>query len=485
MADRRLEVLTYHEALRYDYLSKNIHFLNPKEKAELDHLNAKLAGEVPVSSRPVRSAQNPINGLPVYPRADERKSYSRQSRRQSRELPPYPSREASAFGTEEQIERAKGLPAYPRQEKVITSSRPRPQDKVQRPLKEKPVWVKPDKSVKKKRRFSIKRFFQWLGIIILLILIGMVIMFFKGVSDVTSGKNHYQPAQTEVFNGEDALDGTNILILGSDKRVTQNATDARTDTIMVMNIGGSDGKIKLASFMRDTLVNIPGYSSDDYSTDLKLNTSFNLGEQDGDQGAEFVRQALKHNFDIDIKYYVMIDFETFAIAIDTLFPEGVDIDATFETVGGEMVTEVEVPDDLGYAQGGAMYQTISVGKQKMDGKTLLNYARFRGDDTADFGRVKRQQQVLSAIFSQVKNPAKLFTGSAALGKIYALTSTNVSYPVLLAEGLGVLTSGQSGIERLTVPKQGDWVDTYDMYGGLGLDIDRENYKELLAQMGFR
>lgn len=482
MADRRLEALTHHEALHYDYLSKNIHFLNSKEKAELDHLNAKLAGDVPSYSQHVNSSQNRANGLPSYSQKGNQTGFSRQSRHNSTALPKYPSREGSASDTETPKERAKGLPTYPRKESPKRSSRPTAQERDPRPLKEKPVKVK---KVKKKHRFSIKRFFQWLALILLLILIGMVIMFFKGMKDVTSGKHNYQPAQTEVFNGKDTLDGTNILILGSDKRVTQNATDARTDTIMVMNIGGSDGKIKLASFMRDTLVNIPGYSYDDYSTDLKLNTSFTFGEQDGDQGAEFVRQVLKHNFDIDIKYYVMIDFETFAIAIDTLFPEGVDIDATFETVGGETVTEVEVPDDLGYAQGGSMYQTIAVGKQKMDGKTLLNYARFRGDDTADFGRVKRQQQVLSAIFSQVKNPAKLFTGSAALGKIYALTSTNVSYPVLLGEGLGVLTSGQAGIERMTIPQQGDWVDTYDMYGGMGLDIDRDNYKELLAQMGFR
>ena len=87
--------------------------------------------------------------------------------------------------------------------------------------------------------------------------------------------------------------------------------------------------------------------------------------------------------------------------------------------------------------------------------------------------------------SQVKNPTKLFTGSAALGKIYALTSTNVSYPLLISEGLGVVLSGQDGIQQTTIPAQGDWVDTYDMYGGLGLEIDRENYKELLAQMGLR
>ena len=79
----------------------------------------------------------------------------------------------------------------------------------------------------------------------------------------------------------------------------------------------------------------------------------------------------------------------------------------------------------------------------MDGRTLLNYARFRKDDDGDYGRTQRQlKQAISAIINQIKDPTKLFTGSAAIGKIYALTSTNVSYSFLLKEGLSVITSGQ-------------------------------------------
>lgn len=190
-------------------------------------------------------------------------------------------------------------------------------------------------------------------------------MFFKGVNDVSSGETNYTAAVTETFNGEDSDDGTNILILGSDQRVTQGSSDARTDTIMVMNIGNSDGKIKLVSFMRDTLVNIDGVSYNDYSNDQKLNVAFNIGEQDNNQGAELMRQTLKDNFDINIKYYVMVDFATFAEAIDTLFPNGVEIDAKFGTVDGQAVSSVEVPDDLNMqADGTVPNQTIEVRTQK-------------------------------------------------------------------------------------------------------------------------
>ena len=310
-------------------------------------------------------------------------------------------------------------------------------------------------------------------------------MFFKGMNDISSGNNkNYKAAMTEVFKGQDTKDGTNILILGSDQRITQGSSEARTDTIMVVNVGNKDKKVKMVSFMRDTLVNIPGVSTEGYY-DSKLNSAFNIGEQNNNQGAELMRQILKNNFDIDIKYYMMVDFETFAEAIDTLFPNGVTINAKFSTVDGVAVDSVEVPDDLNMKDGVVPNQTIHVGKQKMDGRTLLNDARFRKDDEGDYGRTKRQQQVMSAVMSQVKDPTKLFTGSAALGKIYALTSTNVSYSFLLTNGLSALTSGKGGVEQMTIPENGDWIDDYDMYGGQALAIDFDKYQQKLSELGLR
>ena len=235
--------------------------------------------------------------------------------------------------------------------------------------------------------------------------------------------------------------------------------------------------------MRDTLVHIQGLSY--WTADSKINSAFTIGQQKGNLGAETVRQVLKDNFDLDISYYAMVDFETFATAIDTLFPEGVEIDAQFSTVDGEEVDSVEVPDDLGFASGGSLYQTIEVGLQTMDGKSLLNYARFRGDDSADFGRTQRQQQVLSAILSQIKDPTKLFTGSEALGKVYAMTSTNLPLSFIIEQGLSNLLAGNTSFDQMTIPEQGNWLDTYDRYGGLGLSIDFDYYKQELEELGLR
>ena len=475
--------LSRHEELRYEYLLSNLEYLSAREKQEFDYLyNKKQASEVsePPRSQP-SSAYNDNYYDDYYDDAyDNQVDYYDDDNWTSQGLPKYPEEKKqskrSFRGTSEQ--QSEILPTYQdNYENYDEAFYQEPE----------PVTPKKAKKPKKKRRkIRIKRLLKLLGFLVILVMVGMIYMFFKGVNDVSSGETNYTAAVTETFNGEDSDDGTNILILGSDQRITQGSSDARTDTIMVMNIGNSDGKIKLVSFMRDTLVNIDGVSYNAYSNDQKLNVAFNIGEQDDNQGAELMRQTLKDNFDINIKYYVMVDFETFAEAIDTLFPNGVEIDAKFGTVDGQAVSSVEVPDDLNMqADGTVPNQTIEVGTQKMDGRTLLNYARFRKDDDGDYGRTQRQQQVISAIINQIKDPSKLFTGSAAIGKIYALTSTNISYPFLLKEGLSVITSGQNGIEQTTIPAEGDWTDDYDMYGGLGIAIDFDKYQEELKELGLR
>ena len=93
--------------------------------------------------------------------------------------------------------------------------------------------------------------------------------------------------------------------------------------------------------------------------------------------------------------------------------------------------------------------------------------------------------MLTAVLQQLKDPTKLFTGSEALGKVFAMTSTNAPYTFLLTNGLPVLEGIQNGIEKLTVPELGDWVDAYDVYGGQALLVDQNKYQTKLSQMGMR
>ena len=420
--------LSHHEQLRYDYLFKNIHYLNDREKREFDYLKRKMDGGFPSNEGEREKNLGKDIGIPQY------SNQSRSNRHQK-------------------------IPSLPKVKK------------------------------KKPRRF-FKRVLIWLLLLITCVAAGMIIMFLRGFQSATTSNKpaDAKAAQVQVFNGQDTKDGVNILIMGTDGRIGQNSAETRTDTIMVLNVSGSDKKIKLVSFMRDNLVYIDSYSqivNGKKQRDNKLNVAYELGEQEGQKGAEMVRKVLKDNFDLDIKYYALVDFQAFATAIDTLFPDGVTIDAQFSTLNGQPLTEATVGDDLHATETESPTQTIRAGKQQMNGSTLLNYARFRDDDEGDYGRTKRQQQVMSAVLEQIKDPTKLFTGSEALGKVFGMTSTNLPYSFLLTNGLSVIEGAQNGIERLTVPELGDWVDAYDVYGGQGLLVDQNKYRTKLAQMGMR
>ena len=470
------EPFTHHERLRYNYLLKNLAHLNGQQASEFNYLQGKLD-----AYEAERSYERYQGQTADY---QEARSQPYNNRSNYYQAPDY---EDVNQLTEE------GLPVYREEVPQRNVKRKKVQRQAAPSATSAPRFksqVVKKKRPKKKRRLKkvVKLVLSCLSLGVVFLVLAMVYQFYKGTNLSAAGNNGkaYQPALVETFNGKDTKDGVNILILGSDQRVSQESTEARTDSIIVVNVGNKEGKIKMVSFMRDTLVNIKGASETDYSQDLKLNTAFNIGEQNNHQGAELMRQTLKRNFDIDIKYYAMVDFETFAAGVDTLFPDGVKINTKFSTVDGKKVSSVKVPDDLRMDKDGNVpNQTIKVGKQQMDGRTLLNYARFRKDDEGDYGRTKRQQQVMQAIMKQVKNPISLFKGSEALGKVYSLTSTNMSMTEMLDLGLSNAGSFKNGISSQTIPSDGDWIDSYDLYGGQGIEIDFDSYQDKLKELGFR
>lgn len=432
MKDRESH-LTHHEELRLDYLQKNIHYLNEKEKQELEYLRYK---------KEIRSRRR---GSLLSASHSEEKL------------------ENLLFGDRESDDGQVS--------EVLYSTSRRSRSKRNRE-KNDASNSNHSMSGSSGRKWGLKRIVSLLLLAVSLIVLLIGFNFFKGMNSVS------EKPVAEVFNGVDTLNGTNILILGTDGRTGQTTDETRTDTIMVLNVNNSDNKLKLVSFMRDTLVTIGGY-------DYKINAAYSLGELNYQQGAENVRMVLKDNFDIDIKYYAMIDFSTFATTIDTLFPEGVEIDAQFSTINGETVSSVEVPNDIGFGDQSTPYQTIQVGRQRMNGQTLLNYARYRSDDEGDFGRTRRQQEVLSAVMTQAKNPMKLFSGAEAIGKIIAMTPTTVPQTFMFTQGMGIASDAANGIDRLTIPENGDWIDDYDLYGGMALRVDFEKYQQRLAELGLR
>lgn len=292
---------------------------------------------------------------------------------------------------------------------------------------------------KKQRRHPVLSFLLKVLVVLLVYCVG-AFTFGKLTADQQSVLSDQE---LKTFNGMSASDGSsNILLLGSDSREGETA---RSDTIMVLQLDGPSHKPKLVSFMRDTLVSIPGYGQ------TKLNAAYAYG------GAELVRQTLSQNFGIDCKYYTIVDFLSFESVIDTLFPKGVEIDAE-----KDMSSHIDVP--------------ITAGVQMMDGHTLLQYARFRMDEEGDFGRVRRQQQVMNAVFSSMKNPLVLVKLPYAAGKVMGEAATDLTMTFLLKNTFSI-AKGAGGIDRLSVPIDNSWSYGTDDYGGSVLVVNKEQNQQ--------
>lgn len=302
-----------------------------------------------------------------------------------------------------------------------------------------------NKPVKQKRRKK-HPILSLLLKLLLLIAAYSVVAFLIG-HQVAKNDSSIPNEETETFNGFSGSDGShNILLLGSDSR---DGETARADSVMVLQLDGPAKKPKLISFMRDTLVDIPGYGS------TKLNAAYAYG------GAELMRQTLAQNFGIDTQYYAKVDFKSFEKVIDTLFPSGVSIDA-----------EKDMSDYIDVA--------IKKGPQKMDGFTLLQYARFRMDEEGDFGRVRRQQQTMNAIFSQMKNPLSIIKLPYATGKTLGYASTNLPTSFLLRNTFSI-AKGAMGVDRLTVPAENSWSYGTTSDGASVLVVDYEMNKAAITE----
>lgn len=279
---------------------------------------------------------------------------------------------------------------------------------------------------------------------VILIILGIIVivegyLVFSFLQGYDSTKQDHSK-QAVSFNGEEASDQNdlNVLIIGTDSR----GEDAgRSDSLMIAHYDQKKKQPKLVSLMRDSYVDIPGYGMD------KINAAYSYG------GVELVRKTLKENFDIPIEYYVIINFDHFKEAVDSLFPKGVTIDA-----------EKDLDLDGVF---------IKAGKQKMDGNTLLQYSRFREDEESDFGRIRRQQQVLSAISQQVTDVTSLSRLPKTIGKLLGYVETNIPEKTILSVGKDFALGSNKEMEALSVPIENSWQFNDDTPSGSVLEIDTE------------
>lgn len=249
----------------------------------------------------------------------------------------------------------------------------------------------------------------------------------------------------EFANDEENSGFENILVLGVDSRGEEKS---RTDTMMLVSHNKENDEVKIVSFMRDIYAEIPGYQS------YKLNTAFYLG------GVDLLADTLRNMFGVEIQHYAMVDFSSFEKLVDIAAPNGVKIDV-----------EKDMSKHIGVS--------LTKGEQNLNGKELLGYARFRADGDGDFGRVRRQQQVIAALKDEMISISSIpkFPKLAGAAQGYVKTDMPVLDQVKVATDVAM--GGSDSIERLTIPVEGSY--SYGRYSHAGsvLEINLEQNRQAL------
>lgn len=188
-----------------------------------------------------------------------------------------------------------------------------------------------------------------------------------------------------------------LLILGTDTGDLGRSDKGRTDTLIVATVNPDKGHVTLTSIPRDTEVKIAG-SDNSYD---KINTAYTIG------GVSTAIKTVQNTLHVPIDYYVLVNMGGLTKIVDSLGGVTVNPTLTFKYSDADVTKGKKV---------------------KLSGKEALAYSRMRYDDPqGDYGRQKRQRQVIQAIIDQAVSVSSISRFQDLLKSIQTNMKTDLSY----------------------------------------------------------
>lgn len=184
---------------------------------------------------------------------------------------------------------------------------------------------------------------------------------------------YLSPAQAE----QTAL---NILIIGVDS--SPEGKRGRSDAMMLAQVDAESGSVRIASFLRDLYVSIPGAGS------TRLNAAYYYG------GEKLLKETLEKHFDLRIDRTVTVRFSTLIDVIDQL--GGVEMEISPKELSH--FNDIVMDYNRSYSLSGGTVK--EAGTHLLNGKQALCYSRIRKIDS-DFQRVSRQQRMIAAMLDRI------------------------------------------------------------------------------------
>lgn len=261
-------------------------------------------------------------------------------------------------------------------------------------------------------------------------------LFFGSYLDVLEAS-----APKEVIRGVDLGEGNVIeqvvedeiffLLTGVDNNVAGLEEEAvRTDTLMLVKANMTSGKIDLISIPRDSRVLING-------TGDKINHAHSYG------GMALTLKTIREWLGIDLDYYVKLDFQAVVEIVDAM--GGVYLNVPVQIY--EYETEI----------------FLEPGYHRLRGKEALYFARFRGYEDGDIGRVASQQALMAAIVDQALRLENLPKIPEYIKTYASRVDTNI--PTSMVLGMVPMAENLSGgnVNSYVIPGYAGWYQDISYY----------------------
>jgi LCP family protein required for cell wall assembly len=221
------------------------------------------------------------------------------------------------------------------------------------------------------------------------------------VSDLAEGA-----AAVSGLNDVD-LEPITIMMMGVDAR-DGDAIDVgvNADVLAVVRLDPETGSCAMLNIPRDSRVDLPGYGL------TKINHALAVG------GIPYQQLVVENFLGITIDNYALIDFNGIISLVDGMGGVTVEITESFYLLG----------------------TTFEPGVRTLTGLEALRYSRYRGGADGDFGRIRRQQQVLRALIEQASAQDPVSLVQNVLPQFEDHVRTDLTALEMIALGLHFRTS---------------------------------------------
>ena len=221
----------------------------------------------------------------------------------------------------------------------------------------------------------------------------------------------------------------NIIVLGVDERAEEYDV-GRSDTLFVVMFDTNKKAASLLSVPRDTRVRIKGHGWD------KINHAYAYG------GRELTQKTTEELLGIKINNYVMVDFKGFVGLVDA--------------IGG---VDINVEKDMYYHDTWDGFKIdLKKGMQHMDGKTAIQYVRYR-DEEGDIGRIRRQQHFIMAVYDRITSANMLLHIPGLAKQLTNMVKTDLPLTDMVDLGRALHAMVKSkGLAMATLPGTPEYID---------------------------